>query len=113
MIGGNITATIQVNTGTTKNAIGSKVKTWENVQSIYGYLDLQAGDSRYNTYNAKMQESTHIFVSDYFKLDARIKAENSRLLIDGSVYDIKLIDDPMGLHKQLEIYLAYVGGQNG
>lgn len=110
MIGGNTEATIQINTGTTKDAIGQKVKTWEAVDSLVGWLDLNTGDSRYTTYNAKMQESTHIFVADYKKLDSRIKAENSRILIDGTVYDVKFIDDPMGLHKQLEIYLANIGG---
>ena len=41
----------------------------------------------------------------------RIKAENSRIVDEeGKVYDIKLIDDPMGMHEQLEIYLSYTGG---
>lgn len=111
MIGGNLTANIQINTGTTKDATGSKVKKWESVDSLVGWLDLISGDSRYTSYNAKMQESTHIFVADYKKLDERIKAENSRLLINDEVYDVKLIDDPMNLHKQIEIYLAYTGGQ--
>jgi head-tail adaptor len=108
MIGGNTTAIVQRST-TGKNAIGESVKAWEEIGSITGWLDLQSGDSRYTTYNAKMQESTHIFVADYVRLD--IKPENSRLIIDGSRYDVMVIDDPMGLHKQLEIYLKYTGGQ--
>jgi head-tail adaptor len=108
MIGGNTIGTIQIST-TIKNAIGEAVKAWETVGTITGWLDLQSGDSRYTTYNAKMQESTHIFVADYARLN--IKPENSRLIIDGGRYDVMLIDDPMGLHKQLEIYLKYTGGQ--
>ena len=115
-IGGNIKATIQVYT-TTKNEIGEKVQTWTDVQSILGWLDLSSGDSRHNTYNTKIQESTHIFIGDYVELDPRIKSENSRLLIGSGEaalrYDIMLIDNPMemGSGSQLEIYLKYTGGQ--
>ena len=88
MIGGNTTAALQIST-TTKNEIGEGVKSWKTVNEIKGFLDLSSGDSKYTTYNAKLQESTHVFVSDW-----------------------KQIDDPMGLHMQLEIYLQYRGGQN-
>lgn len=54
-IGGNTTAIIQINTGTTKDATGSRVKTWETVDTLTGFIDLQAGDSRYTSYNAKIQ----------------------------------------------------------
>ena len=110
MIGGNTSAQIQIST-TTKNAIGELVKSWETVQEIAGWLDLSGGDSKYQTYDAKIQESTHVFVAEYSALDNRINAENSRLLCDGKTYDITLIDDPMNLHKQLEIFLKYTGGQ--
>jgi head-tail adaptor len=110
MIGGNTQGTFQIST-VEANEIGEKVKAWADVQTITGWLDLQAGDSKYTTYNAKMQESTHIFVADYVPLDASISAENSRMVVEGGRYDVMLIDDPMGLHKQLEIYLKYTGGQ--
>lgn len=110
MIGGNITGTFQIST-TVKNEIGESVKSWADVQSITGWLDLQSGDSRYSTYNAKLQESTHVFVADYVALDASITAENSRMVIAGKVYDVLFIDDPMELHKQLEISLKFTGGQ--
>ena len=58
------------------------------------------------------QNNRHVFVSDYVALDASIKAENSRVVDeDGLIYDVMLIDDPMKMHKQLEIYLKYAGGQ--
>lgn len=110
MIGGNIEGTFQIST-TTKNEIGEAVKSWADVQMITGWLDLQGGDSKYTTYNAKLQESTHVFVADYVELDSRIKEENSRMVIGGKVYDVLLIDDPMELHKQLEISLKFTGGQ--
>lgn len=111
-IGGNTDAIIQVSTSA-KNAIGEQVRTWENVQTLRGWLDLQSGDSRYRVYNAKVQESTHVFVCDYVQLDKRIKAETARLVHDGEAYDITLIDNPMqmGAGSQLEIYLKYTGGQ--
>lgn len=110
MIGGNTTGQIQLYT-TETNIICEREKIWETVDDITGFLDLSTGDSKYTTYNAKIQESTHIFLADYKELDSRIKAENSRMVINGKVYDIMVIDDPMELHKQFEIYLKYTGGQ--
>lgn len=110
MIGGNTIAQIQIST-TTKNDIGEAVKTWTTVHQIAGYLDLVSGDSKYTAFNAKIQESTHVFVSDWKALDASVKAENSRILVNNGIYDVMLIDDPMGLKKQLEIYLKFTGGQ--
>lgn len=111
-IGGNITAVIQTAT-TSKNAIGEQVKSWANAQTLKGWLDLSGGDSKYTTYNAKIQESTHVFIADYVPLAAGIQAENSRMTINGKIYDIMLIDNPMemGGGSQLEIYLKYTGGQ--
>lgn len=110
MIGSNIKADIQLMTGVELSIIGEQVPVWKTVQSITGFLDLSGGDSKYTIYDAKVQESTHIFIADYVKLNAGIKAENSRMIVDGKQYDVMLIDDPMGLHKQLEIYLKYTGG---
>lgn len=111
-IGGNIAAVIQTKT-VTKNEIGETVKSWADVQTIKGWLDLSSGDSRYSNFNAKIQESTHIFIADYVVLSEGITAENSRMLINGKRYDILLIDNPMemGSGSQLEIYLKFTGGQ--
>lgn len=110
MIGGNITADIQV-AEVEKNRIGEQIQTWKTVQSIRGWLDLSGGESGYQSYNAKVQESTHIFISDYKELDSNIKVENSRMNINGIIYDIMLIDNPMELNEQLEIYLKLTGGR--
>lgn len=111
-IGGNTIAQIQVNT-VTKNEIGEPIKTWIDVQTIKGWLDFQSGEARYSAYNAKIQESTHIFIADYVPLDSRINAENARIVANGKRYDILLIDNPMemGSGSQLEIYLKFTGGQ--
>lgn len=139
MIGGNTLALFQVKDGGKKNAIGEREHNWVDVASSKGWLDLSGGESKYTTYNAKIQESTHIFLCDYqtFKglsgewvwdtlnfisgeistltsdKKVDITSENARMLIDGLIYQIMLIDDPMNLHQHLEIYLKFVGGQNG
>lgn len=111
MIGGNITAEIQISQ-TTENDICEAVKSWETVQTLCGFLDLQSGKSEYTTHNAKIQESTHIFICDYTPLADDVTAENSRMIISGKSYDIMLIDNPMQLCRHLEIYLKFTGGQS-
>lgn len=139
MIGGNITALIQVKDEGKKNAIGERVHQWVDVASTKGFLDLSAGDTKNTTFNAKIQESSHIFLCDFqsFKglsgkwvwnpfsfvngvistatLDEKVDvtSENARIIIEGQIYNLQFIDDPMNLHQHLEIYLKFVGGQNG
>ncbi len=110
MIGGNTEMQLQVR-AVTENEIGEHVESWGTVQTITGWLDLQSGNSSYQVYNAKMQESTHVFVCDFVTLHATIQPETSRAIINGKMYDIMLIDNPMELNKQLEIYLKFTGGQ--
>ena len=109
-IGGNVYAYIQCKTVET-NDIAAQVEVWVDVQKVRGWLDLIDGDSKYTNFSAKMQESTHVFIADYVALNKVITAENSRVVIAGRRYDVLLIDDPMELHKQLEIYLKFTGGQ--
>lgn len=119
MIGGNVKAVLQVSTSA-KNEIGEAVKTWHDAVELTGFLDLQAGDSKYNSYNAKLQESTHLFICDYLPIPTtlevegktvRVSAENARMVASSQRYDVMLIDNPMNLNKHLEIYLKYTGGQ--
>ena len=109
MIGGNVNAVIQIKSATKANRMGEQVSSWTDYKTIKGWMDLSSGDSKYSNYNAKIQESTHIFICDYVPLE--VKTEKSRLLYKNEVYDILLIDNPMELNQHLEIYLRYVGGQ--
>lgn len=111
-IGGNTELLFQIKT-VTKSSIGTHETTWTDVQTIKGWLDLSSGNSNYTTYNAKVQESTHMFIADYVPLEARITAENARAIINGGRYDVMLLDNPMGMQhgSQWEIYLKYTGGQ--
>ena len=106
MIGGNIEAILQQKSGSTTNEIGERVHEWKDVNRLWGWLDLSAGEAKY-TYNAKLQDSTHIFICDYVEVDRF--ADDKRLMVNGLAYDVLLIDDPMELHQHLEIYLKYVG----
>lgn len=107
MIGGNTKATLQRISGTETNSIGEKIQTWSDYHQFDGgWLDLSRGEAKY-THNAKLQETTHIYLTDYTAIDRN--AADKRLVVNGLVYDVLLIDDPMELHQQLEIYLKYVG----
>ena len=110
MINGNIIASIQTFSSTV-NFIGEAEKNWVDIKSLKGFLDLRSGDSKYSSYDAKIEESTHLFICDYVPLDESINAENSRMVINDKVYDILLIDNPMGLNQHYEIYLKFTGGQ--
>ena len=96
-----------------KNLIGEAVKTWSDAYSIYGVLGLQSGDSKYATFNAKIEDSTHVFVTDFNEDVFALADQNTRCVIGGKTYDVTLIDNPDLLNIHLEIYLRYVGGQNG
>lgn len=116
-IGGNTDAVIQIKT-IAQNDIGEDAETWvDAVDTFIGWLDLSSGSSNGVNYNAKIQQSTHIFVCDYFDLTAtkgdtgkKLTPENSRMIINGEVYEVSVYDNPMNMNAQLEIYLVYVGG---
>lgn len=105
-IGGNIEAIMQQKTDGGVNAIGERLELWSNLATLTGWLDFVSGEARY-TYNAKLQESTHVFLCDYVPLDK--EPENKRLIVDGHAYDVLLIDDPMNMHQHLEIMLKLIG----
>lgn len=120
-IGGNIFALLLVKGKGAKNSIGAVESSWIDCTSILGWLDLSTGDSKYTSFNAKIQESTHYFLCDYVDMKAvpvgdsdetvEITSENARMVIDGMVYEILLIDNPMNMNEHLEIYLRFIGGQ--
>jgi len=105
-IGGNTTLLLQTKKPD-KSAISEDITTYTDYKSLKGWLDLQSGDSRYATYNAKIEESTHVFIGDYSAIDK--DATELSATVGGRRYDVKYIDDPQERHRQLEIYLKYVG----
>ena len=97
----------------TVNALGEKEVQWIDAVSFAGVLALQSGDSKYSSFNAKIEESTHIMLCDYNAEINALRDKNTRLIAKGFMYDVLLIDNPDELDIQLEIYLRFVGGQNG
>lgn len=106
-IGGNTVCDLIYESGYTINEIGEKVPQRAVYKSLRGFLDLSNGDSRFMTYNTKLQESTHLFICDYVHIDKR--ASELRAVINGREYEVTTIDNPMELNEHLEIYLNYVG----
>lgn len=119
-IGGNIKGIIQTSVTGGKNAIGEVVNDWQKVFEHVGWLGLQTGDSKRSTFNAKLEESTHVFLCDYHSgiyaltfPDENGTVPNVRMIIKGMVYDVLLIDNPDEMDEQLEIYLKKVGAWDG
>ena len=107
MIGGNITAVLQKKTSS-KNAFGEKVETWNDVQLLKGFLDFTGGDGSYKSnFKGSVEETTHIFICDYDEIASKAKPTRSRLIVNDAIYDVLMIDNPMGLNQHLEIMLKY------
>lgn len=107
MIGGNTMAIIQKKTSS-KNEYGALIDTWTDVTTIRGFLDFTGGDGSYKSnFKGKLEETTHLFICDYSEILKTLNATKSRLIIDNQIYDILMVDDPMNLHKHLEIMLKY------
>ena len=108
-IGGNIEGLLQIQTSA-KNLIGEAEKTWNTAVTLTGWLGLQSGDSKYTSYNAKIEESTHVFLCEYDSAAYALAGQDTRMVIKGRIYDVMLIDNPDEMDEQLEIYLKLVGG---
>lgn len=114
-IGGNVVAVLQVKEATGKKTpLGEAVTEWRTIGHQHGWLGLQSGDSKRSVYNAKIEESSHVFLCDYnaefHKADSN---KDRRLIVLDSIYDILLIDNPDEMNEQLEIYLRKIGAYNG
>lgn len=106
MIGGNIELELQIKDGETKNELSEQVTGWKQHKTLWGFLDLSSGSTNYTNYNAKIEESTHVFICDYTEIGAR--DTELRAVCNGAMYDVTYIDDPMNLHEHLEIFLKKV-----
>ena len=107
MIGGNTIANVQIKTSS-KNEYGALTDTWQDVTTVKGFLDFTGGDGSYKSnFKGKIEETTHLFICDYNEKVAKTQPTTSRLIINNQIYDVLMIDDPMSLHKHLEIMLKY------
>ena len=106
MIGGNCNAVLQIQT-TSKNDFGAVSKIWQTLITLNGFLDFIGGNASYKSnYKGKLEETTHVFICDYE--DIGVEPTQCRLLINDRVYDVLMIDNPMGLNEHLEIMLKYI-----
>lgn len=119
-IGGNIHGIIQTKAtqkdefgNTVTNDIGEAIQEWIEAFDHVGWLDMQTGSSNYTNFNAKIEESTHVFICDYHSGIYALVDQDTRMIIKGKMYDVLLIDNPMEMDEHLEIYLRKVGGQSG
>lgn len=111
-IGGNTDAVVQFKEVTQDEYQTDRCR-WRNIFTIKnGVLDLLDAGTNVKMMR-RIEDSDYIFLCDYF-LPAfngeKLTMENSRFLIDGEIYEVKLFDDVMNLHEHLEIYLKYIGG---
>lgn len=109
-IKGNIKAVIQQKSSFT-NEIGESESRWHGFAEPYGFLSMQSADSKYNNFNAKIEESTHVFLTEYDESIYALRYKDLRLICKGVFYDVLFVDNPDERDEQLEIYLRYVGGQ--
>ena len=112
-IGGNTKAFIQISK-INENSYGNETADWINAIPLVGFLDMTDEGTNSRTLMHKVEDADYVFICDYFVPAVegiKLSAENSRMLIDGEVYEVKLYDDPMRLHEHMEIYLKYLGGQ--
>lgn len=108
MEGGNIKAIVLQYNDVGKNLIGEGTPRWTEIGCIFGWLDSMSADDDFSRMKTTVQDSTHVFIMDYDP-SVRLGSKNSRLLINGRIYEVKYQDDPMELHDHIEIYLKYAG----
>ena len=106
MIGGNIDLILKLKE-TTKNDIGENVLSWVDYKTIHGFLDFMTEGTGRTNYNSKIVDSDYVFICDYVEIDKSIT--EIKAYCDNKEFDISYIDDPMNLHKHLEIFLKYIG----
>ena len=116
MMGGNVECELQRYEIVGTNDIGQSVRAWHTYVKLTGWLDLMSQITNMNTgsgtFSTKMEQSTHMFVADYVKIDDEVRDVQ---FVDhrGRIYEVLIIDNPMELNRQLELYLRYVGDGDG
>jgi SPP1 family predicted phage head-tail adaptor len=93
------------------DGIGNFTETWDDLYTVYGYLDLVNGTDLAGAQNAFVEESTHLLVIPTYQSGVTDKMR----VVDGQgrYYHVNYVDDPVGVHHHLELYLTYGGVTNG
>lgn len=112
MVGGNLTATVQIKT-LTENDIGEYVAEWvTHIDGISGWLDGVSGSSTRQSHKTKSEDSSHVFICDFDSRLRDLDITQCRFICRDKIYEIKYVDDPMEIHDHLEISLKLVGVVN-
>ena len=105
-IGGNTDLILKIKSQI-ENEIGEKVTSWVEYKTIHGFMDFMSESTGNTSFNSKIVESTHLFICDYVDIGKSIV--ELKAFHNNKEYEITYIDDPMGLHYHLEIFLKYLG----
>ena len=106
MIGGNVELTVYNKLSHDKNEIGEVEPSNSEGEKIMGFLDYISGSADLSKFYAKVEESTHVFICDYAD---NVWMFNSAVTKCGVTGYGDFVDDPMGLHQHIEVYLKYIG----
>ena len=110
MIGGNVELTVYNKLSYNKNEIGEVEASNSEGEKIMGFLDYISGSADLSKFHAKVEESTHIFICDYPDNARMFNSTVTKCNVSGyGEFQILLVDDPMGLHQHIEVYLKYIG----
>lgn len=110
MIGGNVELTVYNKLSYDKNEIGEVEPSNSEGEKIMGFLDYISGSADLSKFHAKVEESTHVFISDYADNVWMFNSAVTKCGVTGyGNFQILLVDDPMGLHQHIEVYLKYIG----
>lgn len=92
------------------DGIGGSVDTWATKATVDGFLDMLTGTDIATLQKAIVQESTHVLILPEYRNDI---TDDMRVIYEGYWYSITFVDDPVGQHDHLEIYLKSGGVIDG
>ena len=102
-----VTATIQRYT-TVDDGYGGEKQEWQDYLEVDGFLDQLNADEVLAS--EKVQAiSTHVFIT--FEIEDITPSD--RAIIDGWMYNIQNVDNPMQMDRQLEIQMEFTGDKHG
>lgn len=105
-IKGNTLCTFYIKKSGGVNEIGEASTEWARYAEKYGIFDYSGGTTQ-RDYKVKIEDSTHIFLCNYF--DMTKDESELRASILGTNYEVIKIDDVMNKNVQYEIYLKQLG----
>ena len=92
------------------DGIGGYTESWENFKTVEGYLDLVNGTDLNNTQNAITEDSMHLLIIPDYLYGI---TDKMRVVAENRTYDINYVDDPVGIHHHIELYLTFGGYLDG